>query len=102
MLSNLLRNAVKYTNPGGRISLAAERHAAAVTLRVSDTGRGIEPEFKERIFDMFHTIVHPGSRKGTGIGLAIVRKIAELHGGRAFLESPPDGGSAFHVVLPRG
>ena len=49
---------------------------------------------------MFHSVAHPGGRKGTGIGLAIVKKIAELHGGRAFVESTPGAGAAFHVLLP--
>jgi signal transduction histidine kinase len=103
LLSNLIGNALDHMGPcpSPRIEVeictARDRHE----IVVSDNGRGVPPEQRERIFEMFHTVVHPGGRKGTGIGLAIVRKIAELHGGRAYLECPPDGGSAFHVVLPR-
>jgi signal transduction histidine kinase len=68
---------------------------------VRDNGRGVVPTEQERIFEMFHSVAYPGGRKGTGIGLAIVKKIAELHGGRAFVESAPGTGAAFHVLLPR-
>jgi two-component system CheB/CheR fusion protein len=81
VLSNLLHNAVKYTDPGGRISLAAGRQAGAVTLSVSDTGRGIEPEALLHIFDLFSQ-VRPSEATGLGIGLSVVREIVGLHKGR--------------------
>ena len=100
VLSNLLRNAVKYTEPGGRISLAAERHPAAVTLRVSDTGRGIEPEALLHIFDLFSQ-VRPSEAVGLGIGLSVVREIVGLHKGRIEARSEGLGhGSEFIVTLP--
>lgn len=103
LLSNLIGNALDHMGPceAPRIEVEFRQARDRHELVVRDNGRGVPPDQGERIFDMFHTIAHPGGRKGTGIGLAIVRKIAELHGGRAFLECPPDGGSAFHVVLPR-
>lgn len=103
LLSNLIGNALDHMGPceAPRIEVEIRQVHDRHELVVRDNGRGIPPDQGERIFDMFHTITRPGGRKGTGIGLAIVRKIAELHGGRAYLECPPGGGSAFHVVLPR-
>jgi signal transduction histidine kinase len=100
VLSNLLRNAVKYTDPGGRLTLAAERKAAMVTVRVSDTGRGIAPEALPHIFDLFSQ-VRPPEAAGLGIGLSVLREIVTLHDGR--IEARSDGpghGSAFIATLP--
>jgi signal transduction histidine kinase len=100
VLSNLLRNAVKFTDPRGRISLAAERHAATIAVRVSDTGRGIEQKNLTRIFDLF-TRVRPSEAAGLGIGLSVTREIVELHQGRIEARSAGLGhGSAFIVTLP--
>ena len=99
VLANLLRNAVKYTDPGGRISLGAEREAATVVLRVSDTGHGIEPDALTHIFDLFAQL-RP-SEDGLGIGLSVVREIVELHQGRIEARSEGAGcGSEFIVTLP--
>jgi PAS domain S-box-containing protein len=100
VLSNLLRNAVKYTDPGGRLSLAAERRAGTISLRVSDTGRGIEAEALTRIFDLFSQ-VRPSEGGGLGVGLSVVREIVALHGGRIEAQSKgPGHGSEFIVTLP--
>ena len=100
VLSNLLRNAVKYTDPGGRLSLAAERRGGTITLRVSDTGRGIEAEALTRIFDLFSQ-VRPSEGGGLGVGLSVVREIVALHGGRIEARSKGAGhGSEFIVTLP--
>ena len=67
-----------------------------------DPGRGIAPEHHERIFEVFQSFGRRSDeRRGTGIGLAIVKKIAQTHGGRAWVESRPGHGSTFHVTLPR-
>jgi two-component system, chemotaxis family, CheB/CheR fusion protein len=101
VLSNLLRNAVKYTDPGGRISLAADRKAATVILRVSDTGRGIESESLVHIFDLFAQVRRPSEAAGLGIGLSVVREIVTLHKGRIKARSEgPGHGSEFIVTLP--
>jgi signal transduction histidine kinase len=100
VLSNLLRNAVKYTEPGGRISMAAERIASTITLRVGDTGHGIEAEALPHIFDLFSQ-VRPQDGIGLGIGLSVVREIVALHGGS--IEARSEGawkGSEFIVTLP--
>lgn len=103
ILGNLLNNAIKYTDPGGRIELQAERDADSVRLRVRDNGLGIEPEMRELIFEMFIQAGRPGARAqgGLGIGLGLVRKLVELHGGTIHAESAgPGTGSEFTVRLP--
>ena len=101
VLSNLLRNAVKFTDPGGRISIAADRDGAAtVTLSVSDTGRGMEPEALTQIFELFSQ-VRPLEADGLGIGLSVVREIVALHHGRIEARSGgPGHGSEFVIALP--
>lgn len=100
MLSNLLRNAVKYTDPGGRIWLHAVRHERTVTLHVRDTGRGIARDALTGIFDLFSQ-VQPSDASGLGIGLSVVREIATLHGGHVVARSDgPGHGSEFIVTVP--
>jgi len=103
LFSNLIGNALDHMGPGEKPEIRVEIRETTGwhQIVVRDNGRGIVPSEQERIFEMFHSVAHPGGRKGTGIGLAIVKKIAELHGGRAFVESPPGEGAAFHVLLPR-
>ncbi|MFA9439165.1 ATP-binding protein [Uliginosibacterium sp. sgz301328] len=103
-LSNLLNNAARYTPVGGCITLAVAAEADGVSITVTDNGEGITPEAMATIFNMFAQA--PGAEKrphgGLGIGLALVRRIAELHGGRleAFSEGPGQG-STFTFWLPR-
>jgi signal transduction histidine kinase len=103
VLSNLLTNAAKYTEPGGVISVTAVAEGGEVVLRVTDTGSGIEPEMLPRIFDLF--VQQPQtlerSRGGLGLGLAIVRSLVELHGGGVSATSGGRGaGSEFAIRLP--
>jgi PAS domain S-box-containing protein len=103
VLTNLLNNAAKFTEDGGRIALSAERRAHEVVLRVSDTGVGIPPELLPRIFDLFIQGDRSldRSRDGLGIGLTLSRRLVELHGGT--LEAHSEGlgkGSEFAVHLP--
>jgi CheY-like chemotaxis protein len=100
---NLLNNAAKYTDPGGRIDLSAEAVGGQVAVRVRDTGVGIEPAMLPRLFQMF---VQVGEHKehaqgGLGIGLGLVRRLVEMHGGSITAHSEGRGrGSEFAVRLP--
>ena len=103
VISNLLTNAGKYSEPGTRIRVVAERTGREVRLRVIDQGIGIAPEMLHRIFDIF--VQQPQgldrSKGGLGLGLTIVRSLVELHGGRVEAHSAgPGRGSEFVVVLP--
>jgi two-component system, chemotaxis family, CheB/CheR fusion protein len=104
VLSNLVTNAVKYTPAGGTITVAARIDAGEIVISVKDTGAGIDPAQINRIFEMFAQ-VQPGSDRshGLGIGLALVKNIVELHGGRVTAASAGTGrGSEFQVRLPAG
>jgi CheY-like chemotaxis protein len=103
VLSNLLNNAAKYTDPGGRIGLSAAWDNGWVTLRVRDTGIGIAQELLPRIFDLFIQADPAGTRGqgGLGIGLPLVRSLVALHGGTVEAHSDgPGQGSEFTVRLP--
>ncbi len=103
LLINLLNNAARYTPPGGRIRLGVTEEGGFAVLRVVDNGRGIEPDAKEHIFDMFvrGRDARAASNSGLGVGLALSRRIAELHGGSLEVASGgKDTGAEFTVKLP--
>jgi PAS domain S-box-containing protein len=103
VVSNLLNNAAKYTDRGGRIRLSAGREGGEAVLRVRDTGIGIAPEWLPRLFDMFFQAERrtKESQGGLGIGLSLVRGLVELHGGTVSADSAgPGRGSEFVVRLP--
>ena len=103
VLGNLLNNAAKYTPDGGRIELAVAVEQGEVAIRVSDNGVGIAPEMQPRIFDLFVQVGDSLHRAqgGLGIGLSLVNKLVELHGGKASVHSEGLGrGSTFTVRLP--
>jgi len=102
IFDNLLDNALKYSDQGGAIRLAAERRGDEVALSVSDQGVGIGPDDLPRIFERFYRADKARSRDlgGTGLGLAIVKHIAQLHGGRVDADSELGKGTAIRVILP--
>jgi PAS domain S-box-containing protein len=104
VLTNLLINAAKYTEPGGLISVSAERFGAEVCLRVRDNGAGIAQEYLERVFDLYaQGTSDPRDRMGgLGIGLALSRQLLELQGGSIAARSEGPGcGSEFTIRMPR-
>lgn len=101
-LENLIDNALKFTGPGGAISLSVEAKDGAVETRVSDTGRGIAEQHLPRIFDRFHRAddALDDGRRGSGLGLAIVKRIVDLHGGTIQVASELGKGTTFRFSLP--
>jgi len=103
MIWNLVRNALKFTPHGGRVRIALSRQGGFVCVEVADTGQGIDPGFLPRIFEMFSQADGGGRRDrgGLGIGLSLVKQLAELHGGRIEVESAGQGqGASFRLWLP--
>ena len=101
VLVNLLSNAVKFTPNGGRVDVLAEPVGAELVITVRDTGHGIVPEDRERIFESFQQGRRGAPKEeGTGLGLTLCRRIVTLLGGRIWLESEVGQGSAFHVAVP--
>ncbi|HYN09976.1 MAG TPA: response regulator [Vicinamibacterales bacterium] len=100
ILANILNNAAKFTDPGGRVDLSVTRHGPEVVIRVTDTGIGISPEMLPNVFDLFTQIDRPLDRASTGlgIGLALVHRLVEMHGGRVSAHSAGSGAGAELVV----
>jgi len=100
---NLLCNAVKFTDSGGKITVSSEDNGEALLVRVSDTGIGIKPNDMERIFDRFAQVDSSATRAhgGAGLGLDLVRRFVTLHSGRVWVESEYGHGSTFFFTLPK-
>lgn len=101
-LVNILDNAIKYTPPGGTISVISKDARDGLRVEISDTGPGIAPEHRDKIFDRFYRIGTDRSREmgGAGLGLAIAKWAVEVNGGRLELESRENQGSTFRMVFP--
>src|SRR5690606_16129495 len=102
ILSNLIDNAIKYTPPGGRVTVRCREEGAAAVLEVEDTGIGIAREHHGRLFERFYRVDKARSRElgGTGLGLAIVKHLCQAMHGSVSVESSLGKGSPFGVRLP--
>ncbi|MBD3385772.1 HAMP domain-containing protein [candidate division KSB1 bacterium] len=103
VIINLVENAIKYNNPGGRVTVGYHLYDESVEIYISDTGRGIAEEHIPRIFERFYRVDKERSRAvgGTGLGLAIVKHIVEAHGSRVYVRSKVGEGSTFSFSLKR-
>jgi two-component system sensor histidine kinase KdpD len=99
VFTNLLENALRFSPPGGEIAIAISPWKKAVQVRISDQGRGISPEDRERVFDAFYQ-GDAGGNVGSGLGLTIARAIVLAHGGRIRMEGSPTGGVSVVFELP--
>ena len=101
VFNNLIANAIKFTEPGGRIVLRQEKAGGDVVVTVSDTGCGMDEETVKHIFDKFYQGDSSHSREGNGLGLALVKRVLDISGGSIAVRSAPGEGSEFIVRLKR-
>ena len=99
VFENLVVNAIKFSAPGRRVTVGARPREGSVLFWVADTGSGIPPDDLPHLFDRFWQ-ARPEERRGTGLGLTIVKGIVEAHGGRIWVESVPGRGSTFYFTVP--
>jgi signal transduction histidine kinase len=101
VFQNLLSNALKFRGEAPpRVSVSARRDGRNWLFTFGDNGIGIEPEYADRVFVIFQRLHDKASYPGTGIGLAMVRKIIEYHGGQIWLDTEPGAGARFRFTLP--
>ena len=100
LVFNLAENAIKYTQPGGRVEVTLEQRDGSAILQVKDNGPGISPEAQEHLFDRFYRADPAREGGGTGLGLALVRSIVQVHQGQIQLSSTLGEGSCFRVSFP--
>ncbi|HEX2964602.1 MAG TPA: ATP-binding protein, partial [Syntrophorhabdaceae bacterium] len=101
VFSNILSNALRYTDPGGEIIISAAVDEHKITFNITDTGKGIPPEHLDTIFEQFFRVPDQDAQSGSGLGLAIVKQIVEAHGGKVSASSVEGKGSTFAFTLSR-
>ena len=101
MLSNLLDNAIKYTQSGGTVTVSVSEDDTRVFISVKDTGCGISPGDLPRVFERFYRSDQSRSQSGIGLGLSLARAIARAHGGEITVTSAPNQGSTFTATFPK-
>jgi chemotaxis family two-component system sensor kinase Cph1 len=99
VLQNLLGNAIKFRSAEPAIHVSARRQGSHWLCSIKDNGIGLDPRYGQRIFEIFQRLHTKDQHPGTGIGLAICRKIVECHGGKIWVESTPGQGATFHFTL---
>lgn len=102
VLNNLISNAIKFTEPGGKITISLKQDKNNATIKVKDTGCGISKEIGEHIFDKFYQGDTSHSSEGNGLGLALVKKVIDVIGGEIFVESTIGKGTTFSIKLKKG
>jgi NtrC-family two-component system sensor histidine kinase KinB len=100
VLTNLIANAIRYTEPGGQIETSARQAGDFVYMSVSDEGAGIPLDYQAKIFDKFVQVKSDKTGGGSGLGLAICKEIVKAHGGTIWVTSTPGQGSTFTFTLP--
>jgi NtrC-family two-component system sensor histidine kinase KinB len=100
VFTNLLSNALRFTSPGGSVTVRTSQETDHLTFSVEDTGKGIDPEYLSRLFEPFYRVPGQDEKSGVGLGLAIVKEIIEAHGGEVSAESEIGKGSTFRFTLP--
>jgi two-component system sensor histidine kinase GlrK len=98
VVDNLVSNAIRFTPEGGTVSVSTRREGEGGVIEVQDTGPGVRPEDRERVFDWFFK--SPTAAGGSGFGLAIARELAAAHGGKLELMPPSERGARFRVLVP--
>ncbi len=100
VFANLLSNALRFTSPGGTVTISAVEDQNNIRFSVADTGEGISPEHMEHLFEQFYRVPGQQQKSGIGLGLSIVKEIVEAHGGKVSAESVYTKGSVFYFTLP--
>jgi len=100
ILTNLISNALRYSDRGGKITVGAKNRGSWVDVFVADNGAGIAPEYQSKIFDKFVQVKTEKDLGGSGLGLAICKEIVTAHGGKIWVNSEPGEGSTFTFTLP--
>jgi light-regulated signal transduction histidine kinase (bacteriophytochrome) len=101
LFQNLIANGIKFSRYSPIINISSRTEENQYIFSFKDEGIGIEPQYFDKIFEIFKRLLPREQYEGTGIGLAICKRIVENHGGKIWVESEPEKGSVFHFTIPR-